>query len=407
MMRRMPALLLALLLPGALRADQQMLHLDIGDPARKGREVRLVLDAITDTVTGEILAPREFARRLAGTGMLFIGENHTSQAFHDVQYQAVRALHESGRKVLIGVEMFPYTEQAVLDDWNARRLTSEGFVQTARWYDQWDYHWHYYRDIFLYAQANGIGIHAVNCPRDLVRAVRSGGFGSLSAEQAAHLPPTLAPDDDEHRRLYRAHFAGGDSLHLNAQAIEGMYRAQTMWDACMGWNALQALRRMGGDGAIMIVLAGAGHVAFGLGSERQIAAHYDGRSASLMPVPVRDDTGEPITGVRASYASFLWAVPPETDEAYPRLGLSLMGRFGAEPGQVIRVQADSVAARAGVREGDVLLAIDGATVSSDRALGALMAEHRWGDVVEARIRRDGAEQLLMIAIRRSDGGGAR
>ncbi|GMW07693.1 MAG: hypothetical protein AMXMBFR8_24890 [Nevskiales bacterium] len=388
-----PALLLA--------AGQDPLHMKIGDPARSGREVPVVLDGITDTASGKLITPQEMARRLAGTGILFIGENHTNQEFHNVQYRTIRALHEAGRKVMIGLEMFPYTEQAVLDDWIGRRFTERGFVDLGRWYDNWGYHWNYYRDIFLYARANGIGMYAINSPRDVVKSVRAKGFDNLSPEEAAHLPPQLAPESDEHQRMFRAFFDPADALHMNDDALQGLYRAQTMWDATMGWNALQALQQHGGDNAIMVVLIGAGHVTYGLGSERQIAAHYDGRIDSLIPVTVIDDDGKPVKQVRASYASYVWGLPEERETVYPSIGVSLMGKLGKEPSQIIQVSERSVAERAGLKVGDVLLALDGTVIDSDVTLRRTMADHRWGDVIDARIRRDGAEQTLPIEVRRA------
>jgi uncharacterized iron-regulated protein len=390
-----------LALPGTLLAGQELLHLEIGDPASRGREVAVVLDGITDTATGEVITPPEMARRLAGAGILFIGENHTDQDFHDVQLRAIQVLHEAGREVLIGLEMYPYTEQAALDDWSAGRIAESGFVDRARWYDHWGYHWNYYREIFLYARGHGIRLYAINSPREVVKAVRVGGFGALTPEQAAHLPPQLAAASDEHRQLYRAAFGAEDALHMNPSALEGLYRAQTLWDATMGWNALRALKAHGGPKAIMVVLIGSGHVTYGLGSERQIAPHYDGRIASLVPVTVVDDDGAPVSRVRASYASFVWGLPEENDPVYPLLGLSLMGAIGPEPGQVIQVGKRSVAARAGVRVGDVLLTLNDNTVDSDKAVRRLMADVRWGDMLRARIRRDDREQDLVIPVRRA------
>lgn len=384
----------------ALAAGQADLHMQIGDPARRGREAPVVLDGITDTASGETITPAEMARRLATTGILFIGENHTSTEFHEVQRRAISALHEAGREVLIGLEMFPYTEQAVLDHWNAHRYTETGFVELGRWYDNWGYHWDYYRDIFLYARANGLRMFAVNSPRDVVRSVRSKGFENLSAEEAAHLPPRLAPDNEEHRRMYRAFFDPGDALHMNEEALDGLYRAQTMWDATMGWNALQALREHGGSRAIMVVLIGAGHVTYGLGAERQIAPWYDGQIASLVPVAVRDDQDQPVAKVQASYASFVWGVPRETGTRYPSLGVSLMGKVGNEPAQVIQVGRESVAERAGIRVGDVLLQFDAAAIDSEAALRKAVAGYRWGDAGTVRIRRDGREQDLEVRFRR-------
>jgi len=400
-LRKVLPALFVLLAPLRLPAGQDLLHLEIGDPARRSREVPVVLDGVTDTASGEIITPAEMARRLAGTGLLFIGEDHTSQDFHDVQLRAIRALREAGREVLIGVEMFPYTQQAELDHWNAGRYTEAGFVELGGWYEHWGYHWNYYRDIFLYARDNGIRLYAINSPRAVVKSVREKGFGNLTAEEAAHLPPRLAPDSEEHKRMYRAFFDAGDALHMNEKALEGLYRAQTMWDATMGWNALQALQRHGGPGAIMVVLIGSGHVTFGLGSERQIAPHYPGRIASLVPVPVVDDEGAAVPRVRASYASFLWGLPQQAETLYPTLGLSLMGSFGPNPTEIIQVSPRSVADRAGLQVGDVLVSLDGAAISADQELRRRVADYRWGDSARVLVRRGEAELTLDMPIRRA------
>lgn len=386
--------------PMAGAAGPGALQLDIGDPARRDRNAPLVLDAITDTRSGELITPREMARRLAGTGILFIGEEHTNREFHAVQLRTLQALHEAGREVLVGLEMFPYTRQEVLDHWHARRLTEQGFVDISRWYENWGYHWDYYRDIFLYARANGLRLYAVNSPREVVKSIRNKGFTGLSAEEAAHLPPALAPESEEHRRMYRAFFDADDALHMNAEALDGLYRAQTMWDATMGWNALQALKQHGGRNAIMVVLIGAGHVTYGLGSERQIAAHYEGEIASLIPVSVEDELGKPVEEVRASYATFLWGVPREAYSAHPALGVSLMGKLGVEPSKIIRVGRGSPAERAGLVTGDVLVDVDGAAIGAESDLQRVLSGHRWGDEIDLTIRRGAGTLRLAVPLRR-------
>jgi membrane-associated protease RseP (regulator of RpoE activity) len=151
----------------------------------------------------------------------------------------------------------------------------------------------------------------------------------------------------------------------------------------------------------MVVLIGAGHVTFGLGSERQIDPHYDGRIASLVPVTVVDGDGKPVERVRASYATFVWGLPEEIDTVYPGLGVSLMGALGKEPGQVIQVSGNSVAERAGLKVGDVLLGLDGQPIRSDNGLRKLLAGYRWGDAASARIRRDDREMDVTINFRRA------
>jgi uncharacterized iron-regulated protein len=385
-------------------AQSRGLDLPLGDPARRDRDVPVVLDGITDTASGSLLTPAQLADRLRGVGILFVGEEHTNQDFHDVQLQVIRLLHESGRPVLIALEMFPYTEQATLDRWIGGAYTEAGFLTLGRWYENWGYHWNFYRDIFLYAREHGLRMVAVNSPRDVVRRIRAGGFGELKPEEAAYFPPRLAPESDEHQRMYRAFFASDDALHMNAQALEGLYRAQVAWDATMGWNALKALEQDGRKDAIVVVLIGAGHVTYGLGSERQIAPYYQGRIASLIPVPVGPG-GAVDGGVRASYASFVWGVPPATAPRYPSLGVSLMGAIGKNPGKVIQVSDASPASQAGVRVGDELLRVAGTPVDSEAAVRRAMAPFRWGDVVDVVLQRDGREVTVPVPLRRPTGTG--
>ena len=391
-----------LLLPSTGKADQSVLHLRIGDAARSDTEVPLVLDGITDTRVGELIEPRELASRLADAGMLLIGENHTNTDFHRAQFQAIQALHEAGREVLIGLEMFPYTQQASLDAWTDGLYTEDGFVELAKWYEYWGYDWSYYRDIFVYARNNGIRMYGVNTPRDVVKTVRKKGFKELTPEEAAHVPTEVDVDDEDHRRLYRAFFEDDDALHgvLDDAVFEGMFRAQCTWDATMGWNALQALKQHGGSDAIMVVLIGAGHVTYGLGVERQTQPHFDGRIASVIPVPVVDDAGAPVESVRASYADFIWGVPEQLEPLRPVLGVSLMGKVGSEPTQIIRVDKKSVGERAGLRVGDVLVSLDDNTIGSAVHLRRAMSHYQWGDVPGLVIRRDGKTIELKVPLRR-------
>ena len=392
----LPALIF--ILPSIASADQSVLHMAIGDPARKDREVPLVLDGITDTASGEIITPAEMVKRLQDTGLLFLGETHTDLDFHKVQLRVIRELHASGREVLIGLEMFPYTQQASLDNWNKNLYTEAGFVELAGWHEYWGYNWGYYRDIFLFARDNGLRMFAINTPRDVVTAVRKKGFEDLTEEEAAHIPSEVAPVTDEQRQMYNAFFEVDDSLHraIDDEALEGMYRAQTTWDATMGWNALQALQENGGPNAIMVVLIGSGHVTFGLGAERQTAPHYDGKISSIIPISVFDDVGEPVREVRASYANFIWGLPKEQESEFPTLGISLMGSLGDQPMQLIQVSAGSVGDQAGLTVEDVLISIDGTAIDSPIALRKLVSGYRWGDVVVAEIRRD--DELIPIEI---------
>lgn len=401
---RTTLLLLAGVLAGGQLHAQGTLDLPIGDPARAQRQAPVRLDAVTDTAGGELISPAELAARLANTRILFIGEEHTNLEFHRVQLRVIDALVKSGRDVMIGLEMFPYTQRAVLEQWTRGKLDEKAFVDKSGWYETWSHHWGHYRDIFLYAQKHRLRMYGINAPREVVRTVRAKGFDALDPESRQHMPPALDVTSDEHRQMFRASFSADDLLHmtsLNDEQREGMYRAQVTWDGAMGWNAMKSLQEQGGPKSIMVVLIGAGHVTYGLGAERQIRPHFKGEIRSLVPVPVRDADGKPIASVRASYANFIWGVPAAVGPGLPVLGVSLAGRMGSAPTKVIDLDKDSPAGQAGVRIGDILLSLDGAPIDSTAALQKKTADYEWGDIAQLRVRRGTEELTLALPFRRA------
>lgn len=402
---RRPALGLVLALAAlpALAAD--VLNLPLGDPARRARTAPLVLDGVTDTHRGDLIGPRELAARLDGVRLLLVGESHTSIEFHRVQLRILEELVARGREVSIGLEMYPATEQAQLDRWSTdTSFTEEAFLRDSRWYLNWSYNWNYYRDIFLFAHRRGLPMYGLNVPRDIVSTMRKEGRDALSPEQAKLLPERIDTASEEHRQLVRALFEDPDGLHaaMSDEQFEGMFRAQCTWDASMAHNALRALSGAQGQSPILVVLVGSGHVAYGLGVERQARLTFDGRIASVVPVTVEDaDTYEPVHSARASFADFLWGVPLERDTLYPSLGLSTAERPAGEPLKVLFVNDDSVAQTAGFAAGDELLTMDGTPLDGKQTLHRLMAEKRWADDARFSVRRDDRELELIVHFRRT------
>jgi uncharacterized iron-regulated protein len=401
-MRRLliAALLVTCPLPAMAAPDDAIYHLALGDPTRKDRELPLTLDVLVDSATGSRITPRELAERLRHTRVLLVGEEHTSVESHRVQLQVLRALEASGRRILVGLEMYPYTQQPALDRWNSGELSDTAFVDQSRWYEHWGYPWNYYRDIFLWCRDVRVPMYAVNAPRDVIAAVRKKGFANLTADEAAHVPTRVDVDSPEHLAYFKAALNEGGATHpgMSDEALKGMLAAQATWDATMGWNAVQALKDTNDPTSLMVVLAGSGHVAYGLGIERQVRHFFDGAVATLVPVPVADDHGETITSVRASYGDFIYGVAAERDSAYPSLGISTIPAEGGRA--VIDVEKDTTAERAGVKVGDTIAALDGQLLSDKATFNRLMAEKLWGDVAELKIVREGREQTLRVPLTR-------
>ena len=381
----------------------RLVRLPIGDAARRERTSPVVLDAITDTATGEALTPADLPRRLEKVRLLLVGEQHTDVDSHRVELRVLQELVRAGRRVIVALEMYPYGEQKALDDWTAGRLSEDAFLDASHWYRSWGYHWNYYRDIFLLARDARIPMHAVNAPREVVSAVRKKGYQGLTEEEAAHIPTRVDSKNADHMRMFKASFDEDASFHagMDDAAWQSMLDAQCAWDATMAFGAIQALAGETDPRALVVVLVGDGHVAYGLGIERQARFQgFTGGIASVIPVHVVDDKDEAVPSVQASYASFVWGTPAAADPIYPELGVATRPRAEDRLLEVLDVEKDSPAASAGVKTGDVILALDGQAIDGREAYYRAMAARRWGDAAALTVRRGGEQVLLTVRLRR-------
>ena len=388
--------------PAAEAADP--LDLPIGDPARRERSVELVLDAGVDTRSGAVLTYDDLAARLDGAGLVLVGEEHDSIEAHRVQRAVIDALRRRGRRVAVGLEMLPAGVQPALDRWSAGELSEDELLEAVDWYEHWGMPWGYYRDVFLLAREHRLPVFALNVPREVVRAVGRGAADELPPELAAFVPPAVDLDSADHRSLVRALFAQEMGMHggLGDEQFEAMFAAQATWDAAMAHAAGRALAGLAGRDPVLVVLVGSGHVAYGLGIERQARRHLERPIASVVPLPVRDD-GEATGPVRASYADVLWGLPPSEAPFYPSLGLATVAAGAGSDDRrrrVLFVSPDSPAAAAGFAAGDLLLALDGTPIPDRPTLNRRMAEKTWGDRATFRVERNGEPLDLTVHFRR-------
>ena len=99
---------------------------------------------------------------------------------------------------------------------------------------------------------------------------------------------------------------------------------------------------------------------------------------------------------REEFWHFEYPEMPEFPEGFPPF---LMPRGGQLSGALIReVVPDTPADKAGLQEGDLIIAVDGQPVDDDHPLQALIGEHRPGDRVEITYLRGEEEQEVRVKL---------
>lgn len=312
--------------------------------------------------SGYLVSASEMAAAATDTRILYVAETHDNPASHRLQLDLLKALvRRYPQRTAVAMEMFTPSQQAMLDAWVAGEMEEKPFLKG--WYGGWKMDYAYYRDILNYCREVKIPILGINAEKSLVQAVARKDFFELTAEESARLPVTLDLDDPYHQALTTAIFSG----HAQGARLAGFQRVQILWDETMAENIVRFLGSPQGDGFHLLVLAGGNHVRNGFGLPRRVF-----RSLPLSYTLIGSEELEVSEDKRkAAYMdvalpnfpmpAYDYLVYTRYEELEKREEVKLGVTLEEKDGRVIvaAVLPESVAALAGVKVGDVLLALDG------------------------------------------------
>lgn len=412
-------LLVAALLTLAVPAGAGELDmLPLGDPARSMAVAGIAAGTFYDTHAG---AERNFdamVDRMARADVVLLGEEHTHAGQKELQAKILAALAAHGRRVVLGMEFFQRDDAGVLGRFLDGSLEGDEFLLASGWYDRGGYRFDYYRPQMEAARRLHLPIVGLNVPREIVRAVNRGGLAALTPDQRTLIGEVSTAGSPQHRFLVERFF-GEAAASMPAAVIDTMYAAQCLWDVAMARSILTALP----TDATVVVIVGSGHVAYSLGIARRLAEERATKGLPALdvvtfvpveaPLPAEegDIRGHPGASPAAgqspdaspamfvrSLADFVGAFAATGGlERYPRLGADLeAGKDGAVT--VKRVWPDTPAQHAGLKAGDIVLDLNGATFADLAHLRLALASLEWGERVDVRVRRGSNEVNAVVLL---------
>ncbi len=339
------------------------------------------LGLVLDVLPKGIPVPKTFdfetiIDELRSKRVIYVGETHTSFEDHRLQLQIIRALFIRDPNLAIGMEMFERPCQAVLDDYLAQRVDEATFLKQSHYFKRWGYDYRLYRDIIDFARRNNIPIVALNAEKSLVEKVFKGedGVFGLSEEERALIPV----DRDLTMPGYRERIEPVFISHGNQSkdgSLNGFLQSQAIWDETM---ADSIARYLGDHPKLrMVVVAGGGHVAYGTGIPKRVFRMNQEPFAIVLPYKGGD--------IEPELADYLMFVSPYPLQDLPVLGVALEEK---ESGLAIEnLVPHGQAHKAGLKKGDVLLALDGKDVQALEDIKIALLYREKGQTVRVRIRR--------------------
>lgn len=344
---------------------------------------------------GQWLDTRETARtpvgslldRMAGQRVVLLGEAHDSAEDHRWQLHVLAQFHSRQPNLAIGFEMFPRRLQPALDQWVAGKLTEEQFLTSAEWDKVWPFDARDYLPLFHYARMNGIPMLALNVERSLVEAVRKQGWDAVPEAQKEGVDRPVPPTPEytaELRTIFDRHptKAGGEDV------FPRFLEAQTAWDRAMARAIAEHLDKQ--PKALVVGILGLGHAGHGRGVTHQLRDLGVERVGNLLTW----DNDEDCANIDKGVADAVYIVRAPAGPA-PRLGVATEPEENGRL-KVARVVAGSVAEKAGVQPGDVILEVAGRPAKGFEMLRQLVQRQTPGTWLPIKVRR-GEEEVEIVA----------
>ncbi|VAX28064.1 hypothetical protein MNBD_NITROSPIRAE02-1087 [hydrothermal vent metagenome] len=331
-------------------------------------DLTLRLDAVETADTTGLDA---VIRRIKDSRVVFVGEMHTAYEHHVVQYEIINRLYSDSGKLVIGMEMFQRPFQKYLDQYIQGDITEAEFLRKTEYFKRWVFDYNLYRDILQYARANRIPVIALNIRKEILKKVSKDGIDSLSEEEYAEIPQ----DMDMTNRQYREYLRNVFSQHDNKSNFENFVQSQILWDETMAHSIADTLKKY--PDTQMVVLAGNGHVQHSWGIPDRVT-----RLTRERPTVILNYGGEGFDRGIADFVLFPKRIePPES----ARLMVFLKDQ---KKGVVIeKVMKGGVAGKAGLKEGDVIIAIDDRIVGDISDVKIALLDRKPGDKVKIKVKR--------------------
>lgn len=232
---------------------------------------------------------------LSSVRIVFVGEKHTDSVHHEIQLKVIKELYKTNPDLAVGMEMFDYTYQGVLDQWSDGKLDQKEFLEKTHWYANWRFDFALYKDILDFIKEKKIKLVGLNIPFYIQSRIRVGGIKNLSIQDKKHLPDKIDTSNTAHRNyvesVYKLHH------HKIRKNFDYFYEAQCVWEDIMAQSIARGIKNYK-----MVVLSGNGHIIRKFGIPDRVFSRIKLPFKTILP----ERSG---SQAELSYADYIWVTP--------------------------------------------------------------------------------------------------
>jgi uncharacterized iron-regulated protein len=343
---------------------------------------------IIETRTGKIISVAALMAELARVRIIYVGETHTSREDHRVQLEVMKGLYARNPALILALEMFPREAQPLLDQYAGGLITEEEFLREVKWDQVWGYPFPLYRSVLAWAREHHMRIVGLNAPREIVSKIAQSGLAGLDATERNRVAQEFHLSSPKHqeylRRQYSQHLKG------NITDFNTFLEAQLAWEETMAETLARTLAAGPAEEQI-VVLIGKGHISDRVGVPKLTYDRVNDSFRTIAPLPVDYPGGTADPDI----ADFVWITDRSDPVRRARLGALFRVLPSGQGLKILEVLPGSPAAKAGLKEGDILNAVDGSAVSTLEDIHKAFSKGKVHDLI---LKRNGQELTVTVTL---------
>ena len=329
---------------------------------------------------------------ISSSRVIYIGETHDNTEAHRVQLEIIGDLtRRFPEKISVGMEMFRRSAQQDLDRWSKGELSLDHFKKLFR--KNWGNGYPLYKPIFDFINKNHIPLIGLKPSKKTENLFRNNEQPSDQNNL-----PQIDFDDRYHRPFSMSIFGGH-------QAMEKPYRMLLLWEETMAQTVADFLMDPSNINSKLVVLAGGFHVQYGFGIPKRAFRRVPHSYSIILPTvtelpPELEDREMDVKHISIPLYSgdYAWKVQYEVlPDNKVKLGVILENSKNTV--RIKSVSANSNAERAGLKDGDLLLAINGAELNDIESLTDKLRGLDVGDRARLIVKRESEEMDVEIQFR--------
>ncbi len=344
---------------------------------------------IVDTKKGEVITFENLMRDLAGAQVIYVGETHTSREDHRIQLKVAEGLYAEDPSLVLAMEMFPRSDQAVLNRYSQGELSEADFLKQSEWQKVWGYPFDLYRGLLDFARERHLQVIGLNIPPGLSHKISQSGIASLTPEERAQVAQQFDYGNAEHRNYVRQEFEQHGKFSI--KDFETFYEAQLAWEETMAETLAQEIASLK-KGQQILVIIGKGHVNYRFGVPMRAWERIRHVYKIIIPLPIN----YPGTIADPKLADYVWVTKQMESAHKGLLGVMIRALTPAAGLEVLAVEPDSPADKAGIEKGDILLQVDGVALKSVEQLQKAVAAG--GKVHDLMLKRGTRKITVTVTI---------